>query len=1017
MSHHINFSGLSWESFEDLCIDLWFDEGYKEIRPLGRRGEGGRDAVFTDQTSGELTIFQFKRWTGHYSTSDLKPAIRNAAKKVVSYRPQRFILNSCQPPNPQVFDWFATLTVELGFQIEYYDRSWIDQRLDNRRQDLRHRYFNVDLEHHEMASLLPSCADQIQRTLKILAPKFSEDLYVTRDAERELNRFFGSEHLCAAVVDRSGSGKTNLLCHTATELLSQGNVVALINGDITYEDDHSLERILAHELGYSSNQFQANLSNLATLLGENEKTCFVFFDGLSEANNLEVARRAFRNMLAQMEVLGHFKVCVSCRDTAWQRVSFDLSHHFFFPGTMVPNSQGQRTPSYELRVGDFSENEFDTAVPKYSQKYNVSFTASRAARQQLKHPLLLRLFCESNQGQILGAIDTFPHASVFDKYLSAKTHAIARRSNGSFDKSLVLNVLQWLASELSMSKEVAQTLSKLSPGLASLVGAAELRQLIHLADEEGLVLLVNRPLNPEPRLRFTYDELQDYLRLGYLLSELPPDIQEQDFIENPSILFNEFGAQLAHNAEAIELLSLIGIILPEQPKRSIFLRELLERDFLTFCSCLARIPPTGNLASCTTETLHDFATALRDWYGAILVSKFQQIRWALDPWFFPLHTPFRREHLGIDLTASPACREVSYAYTANDRAENAVLVTQSSEYPTWTISIEVNGQQIKLHDPDRGALIPIFRSHGGPDLRNVTKRTLNFEFHSLFSGISLNVPERIALHDIANELEDLIKSDYLPVDAIVLLHERARAIARTLPGLSRVEGLNRDEFLPQIPRLLSTYPRMTREYTDMESNIRQLDRLLSNLGKPIEASTLDVPDLEQGESQEISPANFSDEGLSSYLAGVVIKALQSYKIRVERNFEPVSQILNVYANLPCSVVFITDRKSVRLALIPLEEAEENWVRGTTLSSETNVADPNIQIRAHDVHLEQLASQNLEARGRMRPSMKLGSNKLSPIHFFEDIIPIELFFSVTPIADLVKRWLLLDFRSIFGFSAR
>ena len=84
MSHHLNYSGIAWEAFEDLCTNLWFDEGYRDVRPYGRQREGGRDAVFVDNQSNELTIFQFKRWAGHYGSSDLKRMIMEAAKKVVS---------------------------------------------------------------------------------------------------------------------------------------------------------------------------------------------------------------------------------------------------------------------------------------------------------------------------------------------------------------------------------------------------------------------------------------------------------------------------------------------------------------------------------------------------------------------------------------------------------------------------------------------------------------------------------------------------------------------------------------------------------------------------------------------------------------------------------------------------------------------------------------------------------------------------------------------------------------------
>ena len=115
MPSKIDYSTIGWEQFEDLCIALWFKEGYREIRPYGRRSDGGRDAVYINEETGDLTLFQFKQWTSSYSSSDIRSMVKKAAEKVGEFNPIHFILNCPLPPNAQVNDWIPEFANEIGF--------------------------------------------------------------------------------------------------------------------------------------------------------------------------------------------------------------------------------------------------------------------------------------------------------------------------------------------------------------------------------------------------------------------------------------------------------------------------------------------------------------------------------------------------------------------------------------------------------------------------------------------------------------------------------------------------------------------------------------------------------------------------------------------------------------------------------------------------------------------------------------------------------------------------------------
>ncbi len=51
------------------------------------------------------------------------------------------------------------------------------------------------------------------------------------------------------------------------------------------------------------------------------------------------------------------------------------------------------------------------------------------------------MFCEANKGLNLGKISTIPIAQTFDLYLEFKVRAITLRSNGKYQKPVILRLL------------------------------------------------------------------------------------------------------------------------------------------------------------------------------------------------------------------------------------------------------------------------------------------------------------------------------------------------------------------------------------------------------------------------------------------------------------------------------------------------------------------------------------------------------------------------------------------------
>ena len=746
MSHQIDYSTIGWEQYEDLCVSLWFDEGYANIKPMGRRREGGRDAIFVDAETGDLTIFQFKRWATKYNTSKLKSMIKTAAEKVAKYKPKKFILNTAQEPNADVNDWIPNLGLEIGFEIEYFDRSWMDLRLNNQRQDLRRDYFGLNLAHHTWNSLVSTCRVQVARTVTSLSGKYVQEIYIQRNAERKFFEYAESDKTGLAIVDRSGRGKTSLLCKLPNDLHEQGKIVIMVRGDTRLTDDSGLERLVVDALGYDTSEYQAHLRDVSRLLREHNETCYVLLDGLSEADNLAQANRSLRNLLIRLSELGCFKLCFTCRDVGWAQVGYDLPKDLLFAVESEPN--GER---YELYINDFSDEELNLAFPLYCETYNVNFTLAADAKDQLRHPLLLRLFCEAHKDQLLSSVSAIPVAQTFDVYMDTKAEAITNRSKVKYHKTTVLRFLRNVAGQMWHNQDAkALHEGQWDDSFPRNMTLSEREELLQMLAQEGIISFREEPITFDRSLHFVFDELREYLLLRYLLSRLPDQVRQNGDINDIAIAILGHFRSEEKDPEVFMLLSLIGLLLPEISERQEFLHLLLRWDFQTFCFCLARIPPLGSLSRCAPEALQLIAEQLRVWFPAIIANVVSEIRTSLNYWE---DDPLEKLVVAVKVTASPECKEITHYYTArksNHSDAGLIEVNQISSYPTFRLSIGTENERVELHDPEKGMIIPSWHTAGA------IQRTINSSFPPAYVGESFNVPERMALYDAWEEILQIL---------------------------------------------------------------------------------------------------------------------------------------------------------------------------------------------------------------------------------------------------------------------
>jgi len=986
----IDYSTISWESFEHLCSALWFDEGYTKIQPLGGYKDRGRDALCIDADRGELVIFQYKRWAGYQSPSRFKRFVKKAVDKITGFNPQKYILNTTQKPSSACSDWVRDeLQPDYSFAIEYHDRSWLDLRLNNTRQDLRRQYFGIELERHTLPSLLRTCQKQVREEARATGVKYIRELYVTRGrAEEDFRSFLESDKRCFVVVDASGSGKTNLLCQLA-ESYSDAQPVLLLGGRNRLEPHSGLLMRIADELGYAAERgtrLQHGMEDFIRVLQKSQVQGIIFIDGVSENEDIFLMKQAILELLRRYAEAPHVKICLTCRDTLWYRFLLDFPSHLVYrPGPVSPTEDPvQRSISTPL--GRWTDDEFSEALRKYQEYFDAEFELTPDAANRCRHPLVLRLLCDAYSGRSLGLLDHLPTNKLFEDYLDSKVQRVADYFALRVDPSDVRMFLMRCGESLWEAGDAASIPRREA---LKILDSLDLPTELYprLLDEGILFESKGEPRDERP-VGFLFDELGDYILYLHLMAQ-------HGNLKTPTSemiagLCSSVGAASPEERSTSEkLLELLSGNLDDVSLQDHLLEQALQADLHVFSKCANRKLAVPNLPDDPEPRASEFGQRLLRWYWGIVELYFSDLKYLLDP--YP-EGDAGAQALGVDLWASPGFREVSYCYRGRDAPKDRVQVTLCDEYPTFGASIIVGGdKEFKLHDPDGGIVLSILRDP------SFVRRVVNSELGLPFPGVSLYGPERIAKQDVWNELANLIEQQWF-AEPLPLIEERAVSLINELrcKGIEITTSKAVEQYSTQA---LAKLDHRSREYIEMSQKLGRLALCLSRLNDTYDLAWLPEPDLEEGpgDGPPVSQLLYSRELLREYVGKLVVQFMKCYRSLVQANFETISNRMNLFSQWPVSVLASVpaSRDYVRITVVPEADEAKARVLPCLVPADvtTDIASATIGVDG-DTPVSQHVDEILRSTGRMSTST----------HLIDVILPMSHLFEENPLNYLTYGWL-------------
>ncbi|MFZ5858382.1 MAG: restriction endonuclease [Chloroflexota bacterium] len=915
--HQIDWSSISDEQFQDLCVELLFREGYRNIIPLGSRGvkEEGRDAineaVIGEDKARRIIVFQFKRWTAEYSEADIKRFIKKELdEKIIPSDKQidEYCLVTCQSLS-KVKKWIIDeLPLRYKFPVRYFEVSWLENRLNSESQDLRRKYFGIDIERHSPQSLIATCKSQVEKAIRSVGSKYVRNLYVKRSIEEEIHEFLDSSKSCLVIADRSGRGKTNLLCHLAEDLSEQMPVL-LVFGSKTVSNETDLIMHITEEFGYFSppgTRWQAGLDDVERACKSTNLKTLIFIDGISENNDIVVMRKALRELLLKFGDRKNLKFIFTCRDSLWSRFRYDLPEEHIYRTKSQQSELGDKNYSrLGLSLGDWSNAEFENASKQYAEYFNIRFELSAETKSRCKYPLLFRLFCEIYRDRDLGFIRVLPLRNVFDMYLESKIQRLAGYfgldvSPESIHKGILkIREEMWLGNDRNNLKWNSSITILLQLNIPTP------EKLIERMCDEGIMIKI--AVDNEDGIAFAFEEISDYLLYGifasqYLKSE-NSDIERIDKMcdllggqeKSKALLAQKFLVLLARNAENPSVITHL-------------LEKTLKTDLSVFSQCAwQRLAISDGVERDDNESARAFGERLTYYYESIINSYFSSRNWFFDPY------KKSDDSLGIKIVVSPNFREVNYSYKILSPETPPIEIKFVEDFPTWSLSMSRgNGETIRLHDPEHGLIISNFRDFPN---RGVL-RILNFEHNSPFEGVSLTSPDRLAVYDVWTEILNALDQRQI-IEPKGLMIERAEALSRKLPNkLIKIDDPKL--FLEEAEKLVNALPQNSKKRLDLKNNSKEYHYYLSVLGKNSFEKYLPSPDVSDKKSTKPLEFSYSEQKLIEYLQTLVRDFVAMYTALISKNFNDISRYLNLYQQLPATFIVIvhSSRKFFRLFVVP-----------------------------------------------------------------------------------------------------
>jgi hypothetical protein len=400
------------------------------------------------------------------------------------------ILNLLQEPSETLFKAKA---FSLG---RLQSRPFVNQA----HLELLPKYLLEAWKQTKVKGKLDSTWTALQSILQIFP---STDLRLVNTILQELEQLINlNKRRCACIVDRAGTGKTNIMCHLTAQLAKKYPIF-LLSGQMQISSEYDITVHIQRRLEQEFRSiFSDWMPRLIPSLEAAGTWMFILIDGINENLNIALLVQLLKNFIPKLQNT-RIKLVLSCRDVLWDRFAATLKPHLFLDRA--------------VRLREFSDGEWNRAVGLYFESFQIRVQLAPKAAETLRHPLLLRFFCEAYRGREHETVNDVRIISVLDLYVANLCQNIAERV-GLVSGDSVLALMTDIARVMWFHKASTVGREKLNLEVRDLSKEDSVYTLIrseNIIFEEKVALYT-----ADPQIRFVFDEFMEYMIARFWISEL-----------------------------------------------------------------------------------------------------------------------------------------------------------------------------------------------------------------------------------------------------------------------------------------------------------------------------------------------------------------------------------------------------------------------------------------------------------------------------------------------------------------
>lgn len=310
------------------------------------------------------------------------------------------------------------------------------------------------------------------------------------------------------ITSLAGQGKTNFLCDFAENFCTKFDIpfVYIPARELNNFESEQIIKYIKNNKSFNIIKDKFEFFEFAEIIAKKINLPFVFIiDGINEIKNSDTFKHHLIDFIQTMMQYKFIKLIVTCRSEF-----FDKKFNYL---------EESNLKDITYRVNDlkkeFSPIESDRILKAYLFHFNIKVMFSTKAKDfLLENFLLLRIFCESNEGNYLGQVDEIYKVELFENYL---IEVVAKQFDHSKRKMLVTTLFKLADLMLSNDNYINISLSDESLEQENI-------NIIEQLVNDDIILRRELPVQSlidlgSEQVNFTYDELRDFIIAYYLLHE------------------------------------------------------------------------------------------------------------------------------------------------------------------------------------------------------------------------------------------------------------------------------------------------------------------------------------------------------------------------------------------------------------------------------------------------------------------------------------------------------------------